>query len=40
MPAEFADLIAKERAEREKAQSVNATDDGEDPSAPSDGEQK
>lgn len=40
MPAEFADLIAKERAEREKAQSVNAADDGQDPSAPSDGEQK
>ena len=30
MPAEFADLIAKERAERERteAQSVNAADDG------------
>lgn len=40
MPAEFADLIAKERAEREKAQSVNAADDGQDPSAPSDEEQK
>lgn len=32
MPAEFADLIAKERAEHEKAQSVNAADDGQNPS--------
>lgn len=40
MPAEFADLIAKERAEREKAESVNASDDGEDPIANSEGQQK